>query len=361
MVNGLIRWSDAEFLRTWGNVIRSKLEALSENTPEDWNVDNNVNVDDLKPETSKVDCSYESKEHYEDAVRINFIKKVKSSKMQVPKNIAVKRNKSDNEENEKVSFYCEICDKMILSKKGSKINRHKFSVHNIRNCDKCGKNFEDFPKFNAHRLTHLTKVKLKCEYCGKSFVNKKVLRYHINCRHVPKEHCKVCDKMVPNLSEHNDRDHNPDNLKQCHLCAFTTNTQANLQHHLKIQHKEYVIVPCQYCGKQIRDMYLKAHIKNTQCNLPQEERSLQRFQCDQCDKTFVHSKGLKHHIKTIHNNEKDYKCEHCDYRSYAKANVYMHSKRVHEKRDLYVQCQYCDKKVVNVEFHVKTFHKNCGN
>ena len=359
--------------------MRSKLEALSEDTTEDGNVVNNVNVDYLKSETlddqTSVDCSYEHKDHHEDAVCINFMKKEKSSKLKVPRvprprppNIEVKRNINDGEEEnaytKKVNhepFYCEICDKMIPSHKGSKINRHKFTVHNIRNCDKCGKIFDDFLKFHAHRLTHLPKVKLKCEHCGKGFSNKVNLQYHINCKHVPKGYCEICDKMVPNLSEHKDRNHNPDNVKQCHLCAFTTNTIPNLHHHLQTQHKEVVIVPCPYCGKQIRDMFLKAHIKRVQCNLPEEERSLQRFQCDQCDKTFVTSKGLRQHIKTIHNNQKEFKCDHCDYRSSSKANVYMHSKRVHEKRDLYVQCQYCDKKVINVEFHVKTFHKNCGN
>ena len=284
-----------------------------------------------------------------------------------PQIIKVKSKGTRNTRNvkhAKSNIYCDICDKTIDTRKGATINRHKFLEHDIKNCDKCGKGFDDVTKFINHINNHcplLPKVKLKCEYCGKELVNKEVLRHHIKMKHTPKEQCDLCNKLVANLAEHKQKEHNPDNLKQCHMCEYTSYEKANLNWHLKIQHKEFVLVPCPHCGKQIRDVYLKAHIKKAQCDVPEEERVIQRFKCDQCEKTFAHSAGLKKHIKGIHNNEKNHKCEYCDYRSYTKANVYMHSKRVHEKRDFHVQCQYCDKKVINIEFHVKTFHKNCDN
>ena len=412
----MIFWDDAEFFRTWGNVIKSKLDALTENSTEDMEV--HKDEDDeisycIKPENLEDYLGEETTEdsevaHTEDSevtntvdsevtntedskvtntedsevtntVLINFKINEKASKVQDPQKLTVnyptilkprkvKSKEVDNKhttrnvDHVKSKVFCDICDKMIVLKKGSKIIRHKFLDHDITNCDKCGRGFDDVTKFISHinkLCPRLPKVKLKCEFCGRELVNKEVLLNHIKTKHTPKEPCELCNKMVVNLSEHKEKEHNSDNLKQCHMCEYTSYDQANLNWHLKIQHKEFVLVPCPNCGKQIRDVYLRAHIRNAQCDLPEEERVKQRFKCDQCEKTFKKSIGLRTHIKAIHNNEKGFKCEHCEYRSYTKANVYMHSKRVHEKRELYVQCQYCDKKVINIEFHVKTFHKNC--
>lgn len=341
-------------------------------------------LDEEKTEDSKVahtevsEVTNTEDSEVTNTVRINFKINERASKVQDPRKLTVnyptilkprkvKRKEVDNLDTRNVDhvkskIFCDICDKMIVMKKGSKIIRHKFLEHNKKNCDKCGRGFDDFRKFISHInyiCPRLPKVKLKCEYCGRELVNKETLQHHIKTKHTPKEPCELCNKMVVNLSEHKEKEHNPDNLKQCHMCEYTSYDQANLNWHLKIQHKEFVLVPCPNCGKQVRDVYLRAHIRNAQCDLPEEERVKQRFKCDQCEKTFKKSCGLQVHIKAIHNNEKGFKCEHCEYRSYTKANVYMHSKRVHEKRELYVQCQHCDKKVINIEFHVKTFHKNC--
>ena len=127
--------------------------------------------------------------------------------------------------------------------------------------------------------------------------------------------------------------------------------------HMQSRHKEHVMVNCPYCGKQVRDLNLTTHIRTKQCDRPEEERTLVRFQCDQCEKTFTHKKGLRDHIKNVHNQEKNFKCELCDYKSFSKANVYLHVKRVHEKRALYVPCPHCDEQVINVEYHIKIVHK----
>ena len=326
--------------------MRSKLESfrgIKENVKVIDKDETNPIDEELKVED--IDCIEEEEERDEIPIRIN-LKPARRGRPKLTK--------------KEPTLVCDLCEKtFVATKRGTKIHSHKFLVHDIRNCDKCGRAFDDVKKFIAHIGEHWRpKVKLKCEYCGKGLVNKIVLRKHIAAKHTEKnDYCNICDKMVVSLSEHQEQKHNVANLKQCHMCGHTTSA-IGIVNHLRRVHKAYVKTNCPNCGKQVRDLNLSRHIKNTQCDRPKEERHLEKFKCNQCEKSFVHQKGLRQHIKEIHNQEKNFKCEQCDYCTYLKSNLYMHVKRVHEKRALHVPCPHCGEQVVNVEYHVKIFHKD---
>ena len=301
-----------------------------------------------------VDCKQE-----EDESNVNTI-------CIIPKPVRRGRPKSKNKDHTimKNTTFCDICEKAFVDTKwGAKIARHKFLEHDIRNCAKCGKICDDVTKFLAHIGSHcplLPKVKLKCEYCGQELANKIRLREHIKAKHTErKEHCDICDEMVVSLSEHNDQKHslNPSNLVTCHLCGHTS-SKIGMYSHLMRQHKEFVKINCPHCGKQVRDINLSHHIKRTQCDRPAEERHFKKFVCNLCEKTYQTEGKLQRHIKDIHNQERNFECDQCEYKTYMKSNLYMHVKRVHEKRALHVSCPHCDEQVINVDYHVKTYHKD---
>ena len=63
-------------------------------------------------------------------------------------------------------------------------------------------------------------------------------------------------------------------------------------------------------------------------------------------------------MKAIHEKIKDFHCSLCDYKTYAKSNLYIHVKRMHEGRQLKESCPHCDKLVVHLEYHIRTYHVN---
>ena len=380
--NGDVSWEDEEYFNKWEMDMRSQKDnkSVNEDIP-DYNYDSDL-VSQKEIEVEEFELKEESFENLRDEISdekpvcINIKGDLKTE--DIPSEVrgrgkprgpykkkkkwvnAVNAVNAVNSPNYTGSLYCDLCDKMIVAKKGTKIHRHKFDVHDIKNCDKCGKLFDNVYKMNSHvsrECPFLPKIKLKCEFCGRGLANKVRLREHIKAKHTDLEHCDICDKMVANLPGHKELKHDPKNLQQCHLCAFTT-YGTNLQKHIKHMHRTYVKVSCPNCGVQIRDCNLTSHIRRAQCDRPEEERIIERFKCDQCEKTFHSQNAVNRHIRSIHNQEKPFKCEQCDYKSFARGNVYMHVKRVHEKRALHVSCPNCDQTVVNLEHHLKTYHKD---
>ena len=51
----------------------------------------------------------------------------------------------------------------------------------------------------------------------------------------------------------------------------------------------------------------------------------QTFKCDKCNKNFSTNSNLERHILNIHNNEKNFKCEFCDFKCHQKLNLNKHS------------------------------------
>ena len=73
--------------------------------------------------------------------------------------------------------------------------------------------------------------------------------------------------------------------------------------------------------------------------------------------TFANKSGLRNHIR--HTHEKSVpkiKCDLCDYQSRRRNNLFMHKKRVHERKPLREECQYCKKKVTVMSSHISIYH-----
>ena len=72
---------------------------------------------------------------------------------------------------------------------------------------------------------------------------------------------------------------------------------------------------------------------------------------------FCSKEALKRHTNNIHLNLKDKLCPHCDYKTHVNFNLRIHIMRVHEGKQFKVQCQYCNKNVNSLDWHVKTYHR----
>ena len=54
------------------------------------------------------------------------------------------------------------------------------------------------------------------------------------------------------------------------------------------------------------------------------------YKCESCEKSYVQSGYLKKHIKTIHEGSKDHKCGFCERAFSLASNLKSHIKRIHE-------------------------------
>ena len=173
------------------------------------------------------------------------------------------------------------------------------------------------------------------------------------------EVCPHCGKSIQsqNLSNHIKYVHDRDfKWVQCPNCEHMAKTQCDLKRHISAKHTESNPVNCPWCGGYTK--HLERHLKMHQCNVPESERVIkERSKCPLCEKTFHKVEAMKSHIQSIHEKIKNFQCDQCDFKTYNKSNLYGHVKRVHEGRSYKEQCPHCPKIVVNLEYHIETYHQ----
>ena len=64
--------------------------------------------------------------------------------------------------------------------------------------------------------------------------------------------------------------------------------------------------------------------------------------CEICKKSFTRKQNVEKHVKTVHENMKDFECNPCEKRFSLKNHLETHFKLVHEKIKAY-KCSFCAK------------------
>ena len=152
------------------------------------------------------------------------------------------REKHGNQEEmkEKPQFVCNICGK-VLNSKGSLISHHR-ARHEIR------------------------ELKIKCEQCGKHFLNTYLLKKHMRM-HEEKKTCPDCGIKVRGLKKHIELVHTKDEDKkfQCQDCGKGFMLKRTLESHRINMHLKTKPYNCRYgCDISYNDMSNRnAHEKKT--------------------------------------------------------------------------------------------------
>ena len=188
----------------------------------------------------------------------------------------VQARKYNTEKTQKIE--CSQCNKMI--RKGN-IEKHilscqkKYAKIEIANSNRLESN-------SPQKLVHVVpvSVKVKCEYCGKSYA-----------RAALKQHIKSVHEKVKDF--------------QCPKCGMAFSEKRSLKNHDSTAHSE-----------------------------------IRNFKCDQCEKTYKLSQHLKDHIKVVHEGRKDYVCPTCGKAFGTSKHLKRHCDTVHEKIKRW-ECDYC--------------------
>ena len=174
-----------------------------------------------------------------------------------------------------------------------------------------------------------------------------------NCHKERTYQCSMCVyKFVKQkeLDSHFLRVHTDLKKEECHVCGGVFN---HLKDHFKRRHTDRYRQVCNVCGDVFKDM--KNHLRRTACGIGKKLEAT--LKCDLCFKMFTLIESLKHHIKSIHEQVKDYACKVCDYKTTTTYNLDLRTGSMHSGVKLKKQqCPHCDKMPYKLDWHISTYH-----
>ncbi|KAG5667325.1 hypothetical protein PVAND_015309 [Polypedilum vanderplanki] len=275
-----------------------------------------------------------------------------------------------------------VCD--IISKRGRKKKVEKNSIPKcikvpsnvILICDMCGEEYDKKSKLLACIKKHIgVNDQQKCEICLKIFPNLVCLRQHLKSHDSTMIACEICGKRVKPLcmTSHIKQVHTAYKTLACSICEKVFKTKQNLRDHEKTHNKTF---QCEVCGQHFsRGAQLNDHML--------KHDSPELLDCPHCNLRLSDRRSLKKHIKNMHverpdgtraKQEKNFKCELCDYSCVQKGNLKIHYKK-HEKYQAKLRanpdalkCEICEalfRSELILKIHMQKVHSDerfpCGH
>jgi uncharacterized Zn-finger protein len=144
---------------------------------------------------------------------------------------------------------------------------------------------------------------------------------------------------------------------KCDLCSYEAKRIEHINRHTDTVHSEERKFLCQICGIGFkRNDALKQHyiIHSNSSRIGESDISIDIYKCEKCDKICRSKSALNEHI-LIHENQKTFKCEHCN-KCFNTTNIlHKHKKSIHSAPGTFV-CNVCGKKF-NTPFNLKRHNK----
>ena len=252
----------------------------------------------------------------------------------------------------------------------------KHTKRHIFQCHICEKSLSNKRSLAFHVFHHSKKIRHKCKFCFFSTFNSLVLRHHMKSSHpviksFPCTQCNLKFSSTRKLSSHKASEHPKVRmLKACHSCDFSSYSQSSLIRHSN----SHLYRKCEICQQNIKDFprSVARHAKRHECNICQkvvsvghahpkktekmclvcnkivrsnhnhkENKVLQTYPCEECQKTFAMEGNLRIHMRT-HTKEKPFTCSTCNKSFSQTAGLARHKLACADVRD--VSCPLCDKK-----------------
>lgn len=197
----------------------------------------------------------------------------------------------------KYEFPCQLCDKRLSEKKA--LENHIRSRHTFERpfkCGTCNKAYASSESLSIHRRTHFATKPFQCGVCSRQFITGQLLRNHRMTHDTSRTRTHKCDK--------------------CSKSFFTLNQ-------------------------------LRAH--------QLVHSSLKPFQCEICEKKFLHKGNLKKHRLNVHiRREKSFRCPRCPFKTHGKNYLANHIIKLHDKwKRKCFECIFC-KKIAHTRSHLES-------
>ncbi|KOB64918.1 Uncharacterized protein OBRU01_23317 [Operophtera brumata] len=197
-----------------------------------------------------------------------------------------------------------------------------------------------------------------CDICGKLFMHKTTLTYHINHHLYPEKlyECDICCRRYSfqchlrrHLKSHyqlkkREKPYSCDACEgsSCSECGNKFSTMRALKKHMAIHKGDRVQFACSLCNKTFTQKYNWAlhmrshagHVKYFPCSLCDKAFTTKKdtiaFVCGMCERPFSQKPNLVRHINTMHEESKRFACDLC-YKTYARLSTLQKHSLTHIK------------------------------
>lgn len=165
-------------------------------------------------------------------------------------------------------------------------------------CPEAGVIFNSFIAFRTHMTQSHNIAPLKCETCGKRFMDVQALKHHTEMHFGTDEYpCDVCFKkfrtrgrLFAHRSLHLGRRYS------CQDCDFKTRSRGGLTIHRQLKHEEKRFA-CKFCGKKFgTKQNMEAHTRIHTGESP--------YECEVCAMKFKRLHHLRSHLVTVSHTQK---------------------------------------------------------
>lgn len=261
------------------------------------------------------------------------------------------------------NYKCDICKKTYSQSGALKLHRLRHTGERNFPCKVCGKSFYDAANLRLHDRVHTGVKPFECKQCLKSFADPSAYKRHLMIHTGLKPYkCKICDKAFCDpaaLFRHN-RAHQGYNVP-CTLCDRKFASKPSFRRHIKFYHGTPTpadFFECAHCCKKFTS---KGNLANHMRVHSKTLNSLKSCKCEVCGKILLQN-NLKNHIKRSHLKLLNYECGKCGLRFVHKHELRNHTDRMHNRkrvRDRSFQCDYCHRWYFDknaVEKHIVAKH-----
>ena len=209
---------------------------------------------------------------------------------------------------------CEFC--VMTFSESLFLKEHIKSVHKEQNL-----NSEPLiAKLSMHEdkivrsVGDLSQIDFKCDLCEDSFVCSQDLKWHMDNIHEDLKAAVKNDEQIHKAEEISSSylKKSVNNMWTCHTCGKNYTQAHNLKLHIRTVHEEV---------KQYNQLYLNTFIH------PKTNKMM--YKCDSCDKSYTQPHTLKNHIKVMHEGVKPFLCNFCDKSFTQSHNLRGHMKKTH--------------------------------
>lgn len=218
----------------------------------------------------------------------------------------------------------------------------------------------------------------KCHQCKKTFTHSLQVKLHIKQAHKPRPthpfECSVCGNTFVSKSNwlHHVNTHVEGRPVACKFCGSLFKKKDSCERHIKIFHSEVEVAEQQQPDRPqvVKTIRIKKEPKDDASSgqrrytvVSDNDKTHRRFPCQHCDKSYVHSRGLRAHFLSIHKANIERQSSEKEDESTDSGVVAEERPRPKPTRAVTpktYKCKLCAKSIVGLVLlkrHIKTMHK----